>query len=366
MENYVSRSIAKIDNRLVYADVLRLVAILAIVVVHSATGALYFAKPTAAEWQMSLLYDSVFNWGTNVFVMMSGLFMLKPSRIVNVGKFYKGRFLRIFVPFLVWAIIYEVVKQYFGDEGFSTKFFGDTAKNLVTGKVKVHLWFVYMIFAMYFITPVLSHFVNNATKSQLKYYFGYWIVSTVLISIMHRYFGFGHGFQYYFELNEYAGFYMLGYVIQKYDFRINRLWFVLIPLLMVLKYYLVNETSLEADKTIHFYRDRMRFNIIPISILMFFLFRQINWEKLIKKSGIIYKFFVKYSALSYGIFLSHMLIIDIFQKNYIGIKLTPYWAFGGWVPLWLGTPFFIFVVVVLVLVLVNIINRIPFVNRLFL
>lgn len=364
MNNYVDDSLAKIDNRLIYADILRIVAILAIVMVHLGSGALYWAKPTETTWINSLIYDTLFNWGSVVFVIMSGLFMLKPKRIENLGIFYKRRITRILVPFIIWALIYQYVSQAYSDETFTINFFTNSLKNLITGNVKVHLWFVYMIFAMYLITPILSIFVNNASKQQLKYYFIYWIVSMTLNSILIHFFHFGNAFQPYIELNNYAGFYLLGYAVEKYNFRINNKYFLLIPAFMLLKFFLVKETSMEAGQTLHFFRDRLQFNIILIPILIFFAFRQINWTKTFPRKSNRYKILVKYSALSYGIFLSHMLIIDLFQNAYFGLKITPYWAFGKWLPIWFGTPFFAGIVFISILILVNILNKIPYINKL--
>lgn len=348
MNNYVDQAISKINDRLIYADVLRVFAILAIIIVHVTSGPLYWAKPSQAVWVKSLVYDSLFNWGTLVFTMLSGLFMLKPARVENIPSFLIKRAKRILIPFLVWAIIYSFYKT---DATLSFESLEEILKNIISGKVKVHLWFVYMIFGLYLITPVLSQFVNNASKQQLIYYFIFWISSLTIFPLLNKYIGDQNGLERYIELHVYSGFYMFGYIIEKYNIRINKWWFLLIPALIILKFILVYYHSLNIEATHHFYRDRLRFNVIFIPILLFFTFRQINWEKIFSVKSIVYKQIVKYSALSYGIFLSHILFIQLMNI---------------WIPSWADTFKSFVAVVILASIVANIFNKIPVIRKLLL
>lgn len=129
-----------------------------------------------------------------------------------------------------------------------------------------------MIFGLYLITPVLSQFVNNASKQQLIYYFIFWISSLTIFPLLNKYIGDQNGLERYIELHVYSGFYMFGYIIEKYNIRINKWWFLLIPALIILKFILVYYHSLNIEATHHFYRDRLRFNVILFQFYYSLLF----------------------------------------------------------------------------------------------
>ncbi len=366
MNDYVSKSMHNISSRLVYADILRIVAIFAIVIIHLSTGALYGGTPGSMAWNISLLFDSLFNWGTLVFIMLSGLFMLRPEKISSLKHFYLGRLKRILIPFIIWAVIYELIRIGFSSEGYTFYSIVDIGKRLIEGQVQVHLWFIYMLIAMYLITPVLSRFANSATKNELIFYYAVWAIGLVVLPILKRYFSLGNGVTPYLDLNSYAGFYMLGYVLQKYELKIKKTWFILLPVLIALKFIMVYMTSMDAEHTVHFYRNRLSFNIIPIPILVFMLFKQINWSKIFPRKSYQYRLMVKYSALSYGIFLCHWLVLDTFKKGYLGFTITPYSVLGVELPIYFAFPIFILSIMIVIVVFVQLINRIPILNKLLL
>ena len=223
-------------KRLLYPDILRIVAIIAIIALHVSGGYLHFHPPEGKDtwWETALIYDIICKWGTAVFLMISGIFMLSEQRSTNLKYFFSHRFKRILIPFVAWAIIYKLSIDFEGEIfSFKTLFF--LFKSIITGNVKFHLWFVYMIFCLYLITPILTIFINSASHNKIKYYFIFWFIATVFPPIMKEYLGLENGFSAYFQLHQYAGFYLLGYYLHKNPIKINYLVYLIIPLNFFIK-----------------------------------------------------------------------------------------------------------------------------------
>lgn len=78
------------NERIVYLDVLRTVATLAVILLHlSATG--YKAAPQGSAAQVICwCYNFLSRFAVPVFVMISGAIFLNPNRAVTLEKLLKG------------------------------------------------------------------------------------------------------------------------------------------------------------------------------------------------------------------------------------------------------------------------------------
>ncbi len=216
-------------------------------------------------------------------------------------------------------------------------------KSLMTGEVHYHLWFVYMVFGLYLITPILAKFINSASKTTIQSYFLFWFIATILPPFMKQFLGWEIGFAHYFQLHEYVGFYLLGYYLHHNPIKVNYLVYLLIPVNVLLNIYFTSQMSYELAKTDFFFLNRFSiFNVIN-AILLFNLFRQIPWEQWVKteKNKTLLS---QVSLLSYGIFLCHPLVIWLFDKGYLGVQLIGYQLNGAWVHVSTGFPVILLVV----------------------
>ncbi|MCP4521721.1 MAG: acyltransferase family protein [Cytophagales bacterium] len=317
-----------------------------------------------------LIYDVTFKWGTAVFLMISGAFMLSPRKSENIGSFIWSRFQRIIIPFIIWAVIY---KYSYGEgiyNSFSLDSFVTLLKDLLIGNVHYHLWFVYMIFVLYLITPILSSFVNNASKKTLYYYFGLWFILTVFPSLIKFIWGIDTGFNNYFHLHNYVGFYVLGYFLHKNEIKLPLYVYLIIPLMIVLNFFTTRWLSVELGKTEFFFLSRFSFFNVVNAVLVFNLFRQLPWESWIKSSKV-RSTISTISLLSYGVFLMHVLFIWILSQGHIPcLKINAYMINGKWIQLkaslqlYAGFSLIITIVTITSFVLSYIISKIPFVKKL--
>lgn len=92
------------DNRMVWLDVVRCVAMLMVIGVHCIDP--FYISPTMrvipeyTHW--AAIYGSLLRPSVPLFVMMTGLLLL-PVRQQPLGTFYKKRIFRVLFPFLIWS-----------------------------------------------------------------------------------------------------------------------------------------------------------------------------------------------------------------------------------------------------------------------
>lgn len=150
---------------------LRSFAIFMVVVIHVTAGYVTYADAEpefygASLWWVANIMDSYSRWSVPVFVMLSGMFLLKSD--ASALEFYKRRMSRILIPVVFWSIFYiiwTIVKSYFNGNVISGII--DAIKYTILGKPYYHMWFLYMIPFLYFISPFLSKILNNSNRNEI-------------------------------------------------------------------------------------------------------------------------------------------------------------------------------------------------------
>ena len=131
--------------RKVYMDVLRVIATVFVICVHTVA----LAKTTAAPGTLLFRVLEVFNYtflSCNLFfVMISGAIFLNPARTVTIKKAWGKYAARIFRVLLVWGFFYYAVFQAPG-QPLNGSYFYQFIIKFFSGDLYFHLWFLYMIF----------------------------------------------------------------------------------------------------------------------------------------------------------------------------------------------------------------------------
>ncbi len=147
------------QTRVATFDVMRVVAIAAVVMTHVAFLVISWApNPSAAFWCANLL-DSLSRVGVPLFLMISGALMLNEERDVPPNKTVRAAW-SLFLLTLVWSVLYalwyELAMPLWQGEPFSLRAF---AVAVVDGHY--HFWYLYMLIGLYLITPLLRLFVKR-------------------------------------------------------------------------------------------------------------------------------------------------------------------------------------------------------------
>ena len=141
-------------NRIWYWDILRILAMVFLVIRHSATATFEFVPTLGIDWWVSNVYGSLSAWMIPVFMMISGASFLDPNKDVSTGKLYKRNIFKMVCAFVFWTLFYAIYNTVSGqdlkDSFIEMAFQGH-----------FHLWFIPMIIGMYMITPLLRTITSS-------------------------------------------------------------------------------------------------------------------------------------------------------------------------------------------------------------
>lgn len=143
-ENYCNRNLS--------LDMVRLVAIAAVIMIHISAGFVMKNEIGSSEFVWGNIFDSVSRIGVPLFIMTSGALMLDSRKQVTIKEIFYRRLPKILILLLIWSILYAVmykimipmIKVGGGRIDFNIKTF---IIDIALGHY--HLWYLYMQAGLY-------------------------------------------------------------------------------------------------------------------------------------------------------------------------------------------------------------------------
>ena len=184
------------NQHIVWLDVVRFIAMFTVVCCH-------FYPGTAANigeiklW--GAIYGSVLRPCVPLFVMITGALLL-PVR-GDASTFYKKRIPRVFYPFLIWSVLYnlfpwitgllglnpQIILDFFpyaGEEVMQQSFSVSLEYILMIpfnfSILAVHMWYIYLLIGLYLYLPVFSAWVEKASERAKLMFLLAWGVTLLL------------------------------------------------------------------------------------------------------------------------------------------------------------------------------------------
>lgn len=146
-----------------YINRLRILAIYLVVTAHVAIWLAMEAKPFTFDWWVGGWLFYLGHASIPIFVMISGTLLLDDSRHESARQFYRRRLYRVGIPLVFWTVVYLAVRVFIDGEQLTP---ARALRLILSADPYYHLWFLYMIFGLYLITPVLRRFIHSAGQAQ--------------------------------------------------------------------------------------------------------------------------------------------------------------------------------------------------------
>lgn len=262
MSNSVAIESGKLpDDRIVWLDVARFVAMFTLLCCHCANPFNWVPADSPIAGEVKLwggIYGAMLRHSVPFFVMLTGALLLPVKR--DASSFYKKRISRIFWPFLIWSIIYCLAPWFIGVLGFGSNvvqsFFPYAGQDFLTQSLDVslkhiallpfdfstiglHMWYIYMLIGVYLYMPIFSCWIEKASdRSKLNFLIGWGIASCVPYLcqfISPNIWGscsWNHfGMFYYFA--GYNGYLLLGNYLREKSWSVRQVCFIGIPMFIV-------------------------------------------------------------------------------------------------------------------------------------
>lgn len=146
------------NNRIEFFDFLRVVAAFSVVIIHVDAQSYYDTDVRGFSWQVLNFFDSVTRWAVPVFFMMSGAIFL--SRQHSIKKIVCKYFFKIVTAFVFWSVLYVGIQVYRGERA---------GWNAIQQMIKgyYHMWYLSAIAMLYLMTPILKRITDS--QSVVRY-----------------------------------------------------------------------------------------------------------------------------------------------------------------------------------------------------
>lgn len=181
---------------IVWLDVLRLIAILLVIAVHC-TDPFNASPESRADPEFNFwgsVYGSALRACVPLFVMMTGFLLLPVKQ--TMPAFYRKRIPRVFFPFLIWSVLFdlapwfiqavggsaELVTRFFPWEPNPSASFGDALQTIAMIPLTftvyaTPMWYIYALIGLYLYLPIFSAWVERASRREKRFFLLLWFVS---------------------------------------------------------------------------------------------------------------------------------------------------------------------------------------------
>lgn len=251
----------KADSRVVWLDVVRLIAMFTVVCCHC-TDPFNFYPGTVPNIEdikfWGAVYGAVLRPCVPLFAMITGALLL-PVR-GDTSVFYKKRIPRVFFPFLIWSVIYNLFPWITGLLGVEPRvildFFPYSGEEVMRQSLAVsmgyiaelpfnfsildvHMWYIYLLIGLYLYLPIFSAWVEKASEKAKLWFLAVWGV-TLLIPYYNEFVAQylwgtcswnSFGMLYYFA--GFNGYLLLGHYLRNHDWTGRQSVLIGVPMFVV-------------------------------------------------------------------------------------------------------------------------------------
>ena len=319
MANKKNTSLTNVNShRIYYLDVLRTLACLSVILLHSSSK--YAVKNWGAfDFWIGISFNSISRFCVIIFVMISGALLLDEKYKYTTQKIIK-HIKKMIIFFVFWSaiycIIYQIIEPILQNKSINYK---KIIEVFFTGHY--HLWFVYMIIGLYLIVPLLRLWVKDENKKQVEYFIILSIVFSYLIpqiTLIGKYYS--NIFNYINNIIEgelklnyvtgYTTYFILGWYLHNYTVKHKKLLYLLGIFSLILSVFGSYKLSITKQSPILLFDD---FSLIMLlyssTVFLFIKEKYIN-----SKSN---KFINVISENSLGIYALHAFFVN---KTYLIIS----------------------------------------------
>lgn len=236
--------------------------------------------------------------GLCLFFVISGSLLL-PIK-TDTTTFLKKRLGKVIMPTLVFTILYIILNCINGEQQNILRTICSIPFSAQGHGV---LWFMYTLIGLYLVAPIISKWLDSASKREVELYLLLWVI-TLCFPILKLFVGINEGntgVLYYFS--GYIGYFILGYYLKKYPESISLKKLIIPDIIAIIAPIAFKVMHIEID----FYSMFWYLSIF-VALLCTTIYVLISKIKIKKRGGIVELI----SNLSFGIYLIHIAVMRFF------------------------------------------------------
>ena len=345
---------AKLQRRIPYLDILRVLACLLVILIHTPIRQydVYYNTPSVT----GAVYTVLVAVNCNLFFMITGALLLP---VTMTGKrFVKRRLWVILPPLVVWTVVY-LLEHIFLMHNFTPKLL----TSILFSPVEGLLWYVYVLAVIYVTLPLVSKCIDAVGKRGVEMVLVLWVLSS-FIPYQHGVFieasQYSHNM--FGAFANYYGYVLLGYYIHHYGLPVftrehGWKWALLlafgIVVMPLFEFLVQGYFDISWQQHINTITNDISVNNIAMATLLFVLVQRFAPKRYDNKAhpGAAL-WWPLLSKCTLGIYLSQMLIL-----REVVWPLTPWLARTHWVVDSLVSCIFTFIICLLLVIALRFLPR---------
>lgn len=293
-------------NRIAFYDLLRAISIFAVITMHVIGNTINTFGLTGTPADVYNAICELMYFAVPMFIMISGSLFLNPKRELDTKTLYKKYILKMVIALFLFGMFYSMLEIYFNTRTIDASMIVESVKNVFTGNLWAHMWYLYLIIGLYMITPLLRVFTAHSKREDYRYMLLVLFIFTIFLVDICNYFNLYLAFNI-LIISPYIFFYMLGDYLSRYD--VSKKVRVLIYTTSIVSVILIalnNFIHLFASVLVTYTSCLMS----SIIVSLFLLAKSTNMNFNEKTKGLL----KSVGECGFGIYLIHQFIINIIYK----------------------------------------------------
>jgi len=316
----------KRSERIIYFDILNILACVCVIFLHM--NGIVHQYTQMRAWKTALIFEVACYWAVPVFIMLSGATLLKYKEKYDTKTFFKKRFIKILIPWIVWSLISYIIKN----QNMNLFQF---VKDFMYCKIEYVYWFIPLTLYLYCIIPILTVFTEKEEyrkilKAIVLFIFIFRAIIYPICVIFDK--PFPAVLDYFLNNNGYIMFLILGYLLSTTQLpKRSRIIIYILGIASAIfryiytYYFSTRESALNGDLF-----DYCSAVSVLLAMAVFVFIKNINWKKIIDKLHIKAGTLSKLSNCSFGVYLIHILIMtQLTDKLKLNIYSIEYRTLGA-------------------------------------
>lgn len=303
-------------DRILYLDILRALSIMAVIFLHACSRFIGKLNMSEDGWYLAMIGDSIARWSVPIFFMISGALLLADNREIKIYSFLRNRCRYILVPFIMWSMIYNLLKYKNDIFYLQTMPIGMVFFNIIYEPAAGHLWFVYTILSFYIVAPLLKSYVTSATHENLLYFIGLSFIVSILLPINGLFLRtpFAEASSFLFN---YLFYFIWGYYLYNIKSQYNKQFYALACLgvfTTIIGTYFVTKNNGGYYLPSNYFFKHNSLNVMLMASGVFLIVKNFKWDNFFNRRNYkeqLLRLLSRLSFLSYGVYLIHAYILDV-------------------------------------------------------
>ncbi len=296
---------------------------LSVVFLHNASGNLR-TNTGSTVWHLSNILTSFMGASVPLFFMISGALLLGSPKTLDLGYTLKKRVPRVLVPFVVWSLIYVayyLAVSWTSDGAADLSDAVVRVKNFASRPTAVHLWFMYALIPLYFLSPLIKRMTDALDRRLVVYLAVIWVFFSSLLPTLAVFLPgayrpavvLGSSYNLIF-LGGFAGYFIFGHYLAKATWRVPKK--VLAGVILADAAVITLGTWWTTYSTGYYteaYKDYMGVFVLVLTVAVFLLCKDLMAGRMLgRKAGAVLRFM---APLLFGVYLMHILVIERLSRS---------------------------------------------------